>query len=104
MAEFRVTSINTPVQLTVNNDPGANSGADGDIQNMPLAASGAPERLSERCRIGVVLERNPNVEFMSQRGEEILALPTEQVFDIANEARLRIYRTGASNTDPGDFR
>src|SRR5512146_3580045 len=70
---------------------------------MPLAASGTPERLSERCRVGIVLDRNANVEFVCQSREELLTLPTGQIFDISNEARLRIYRTGASNADPGNF-
>ncbi len=66
VADLRVCAVHAAIELTVQDDPGADPGADGDKDKAPGTFSCSPSRFAQCSRIGIVLHGRRNAEALRQ--------------------------------------
>ena len=63
---FRMSSVNATVELSVEHDPAADPGAHGHINQSRAIPSRAPPGFSQGGSVAVILQRDPQVKYLSE--------------------------------------
>jgi hypothetical protein len=63
MTEFRMGAVHSTVEFSINKDSPADAGADCDINKGSARRRISPIRFAQRGRIGVVLNRDREIQF-----------------------------------------
>ena len=98
MAELSARVVGAGIDLSVDDDTAADSGAEGNGHSVPRSLGRAREELAEGGRVGVVLDLYLLMEaFLHHIGD--LPVGEEEVGRGLDDARLGIDRAGHADTD-----
>ncbi len=102
MADLRMRPIDTAIKPPVQNDSHTDPGADGDVDEAPLALPRSPHRFRQRGGVGVVFERHADREFARQTARQIGAVPSRKKAGVFDGAARWIHRPRTRDPDTVD--
>src|ERR1700720_3054044 len=97
MPDFRMRAIHATIQLAIKNDPTADPGADGHIDESLLAATCSPGSFAEGRSVTVILQRHTHVERAGQIVDGIAALPGGQKIHVTKCSGEGMHPTGRAD-------
>src|SRR5262245_5531213 len=103
MADFRMRTIHTAVELAIDDNAGTNSGSDRYINESRFISSGSPASFRQSGSIGIIFHRDGNAKDFLQIVYRILTAPVRKEIDITNFAGKWIDRSSRTNSDAGEF-
>jgi len=87
------------INLPIKYDSGSNAGTEGCVKNVPISNSGAPDSLSQPCRVAVIVHsRGKSKNTLYFRGQWKIP-PTRYVGRIEDHSSRRIERTRRANSN-----
>ena len=92
-------SVDTAIELAIENDAAADSGSDGHVDEPRFASACSPTRFSQSRRISVVLKRHRHVKLSRQIIDQALPAPLWKKIQISEAPGEGINWTGRPDTD-----
>src|SRR5450830_30631 len=108
MSDFSGQVTGTPIQLIVQDQPSAQSGAEGKEDHVPIPVSRPPVPFGKGAGVRIVLEKTPDTGFFLEYPDNRNIVPARKVWRRKDKTLVAVERAAAADTDgkdlvPSDF-
>jgi hypothetical protein len=100
---FRMGVINPTIELAIENNSTADSGANRDVDETALAFTRSPSSFPESGGVSIVLHCHGYLKFVREVRDWVAALPARKEVHVSNGSGEGINRPSAPDADPKDL-
>jgi hypothetical protein len=104
VADFRMSTVDSTIELSVENDAAANSCTDCHVDEACTIAACSPSGFGEGSSVAIVFERDLHAEDLRKISDGTLAAPAGKKIDVAELSAHRIHRTRRPDPNASNLR